>query len=124
MIRLCLALNTTLTIESTTAQWDAVELASANGYARSVITIPGASYDSTIGMSKTSELTAAFTASGAGFTYNRVYGVIGTVSGGVTTYNNYISFLFAESETKALSPGMSQSYPIVFLADDMTSSPL
>ena len=124
IIRLCLAFDSSLTIESTTAQWDAVELASANGYARSIITIPSATYDSTIAMSKSSESTATFTASGVGFTYNRVYGVIGTVSGGVTTYNSYISFLFAESESKALSPGMSQSYPFTFLANNMTSSPL
>lgn len=124
VIRFCLALNTTLTIESTTAQWDAVELASANGYTRSIITIPSASYDSVIAMGKSSEMTVSFTASGVGFTYNRVYGVIGTVSGGVTTYNTFISFLFAESESKALAPGVSQPYPFRILGNNMTSSPL
>jgi phage tail protein X len=124
VVRFCLAFNSALTIESTTAQWDAVELASANGYARAVITIPSATYDSNIGMAKTSELTATFTASGVGFTFNRVYGVIGAVSGGVTTWNTNISYLWVETESIGLSPGVSRPYKVVLLADNKTSSPL
>jgi hypothetical protein len=75
-------------------------------------------------MAKTAELTATFTASGAGFTFNRVYGVIGTVSGGVTTWNTNISYLWAETESIGLSPGVSRPYKVVFLSDNKTSSPL
>lgn len=124
VIRFCLSSNTSLTVDSTTAQWDAVELASSNGYARVVITIPSATYDNTIGMQKSSELTATFTGASSGFSFSRVYGVIGTVSGGVTTWNTNISYLFVESTPISLAAGISQPYKVYLLTDDKTTSPI
>jgi hypothetical protein len=122
--RLCLAFDTALTINSTTAQWDAVELASANGYARQLFTPAAGSYDSAINMFKSPDITLTFTASGAGFSYNRAYLVLGTLSGGVTTWNTYISYLIIEPETVALAPGVSKPYAINLLSNDITVSPL
>ena len=122
--RLCLAFDTALTVNSTTAQWDAVELASSNGYARQLFTPAAGSYDSSIAMFKSPEITTTFTASGVGFSYNRVYLVFGTIAGGVTTWNTSISGLFVESTTVALAPGVSKPYKITLLANDITVSPI
>jgi hypothetical protein len=114
--RLCLAFDSSLTVNSTTAEWDAVELPSTNGYARYSFTPGAGSYDNTIAMFQSPEITATFTASGSGFSYNRVYLVFGT--------STSISGLFIEPSTITLAPGVSQPYKIRLLANDITVSPI
>jgi hypothetical protein len=117
--RLCLANNTTsLGLTSTTAQWDAAEI-SGNGYARVEWTIPSGSYNSTTERFEVAEQAAAFTASpgGSGLSWNTVYLVLGTISGGVTTWFTGVSYLRVESPTVALSPGEPRTYNVVLFTD-------
>lgn len=117
--RLCLANNTTsLGLASTTAQWDAAEI-SGNGYARVEWTIPSGSYNSTTERFEVAAQAAAFTASsgGSGLSWNTVYLVLGTISGGVTTWFTGVSYLLVESPTVALSPGEPRTYNVVLFTD-------
>jgi hypothetical protein len=117
--RLCLANNTgSLGLTSTTAQWDAAEI-SGNGYARVEWTIPSGSYNSTTERFEVAAQAAAFTASsgGTGLSWNTAYLVIGTISGGVTTWNTGVSYILVESPTVALSPGEPRTYNTTIFTD-------
>jgi hypothetical protein len=118
--RLCLA-NTTSGlpgINSTTAQWDAVEL-SGNGYARFEWTIPAGSYNGTTERWEANNQLATFgaTAGGAGLSWNAAYLVIGTTSGGTTTYNTGVSFILNESSAITLAAGSIRGYYVQLFSD-------
>jgi hypothetical protein len=118
--RLCLANTASGSpgINSTTAQWDAVEL-SGNGYSRSEWTIPSGSYNSTTERFEAAAQLCQFTASsgGAGLSWNAVYLVIGTLSGSTTTWNTGVSFTLTESPNAVLSPGEVRSYNVLLYTD-------
>ena len=118
--RLCLANTTSGSpgINSTTAQWDAVEL-SGNGYARYEWTIPTGSYNSTTERFEVAAQLCQFAASsgGAGLSWNAAYLVIGTISGSTVTWNTGVSFTLAESPNAVLSPGEVRSYNVTLYTD-------
>ncbi|MBU6250970.1 MAG: hypothetical protein KGO47_07390 [Cyanobacteria bacterium REEB417] len=117
--RLCLANNAgSLGVNSTTAQCDAAEI-SGNGYARVEWTIPSGAYNSTAERFEAAVQAAVFTASsgGTGLAWNFAYLVLGTVSGGVTTWNTGVSYVLVESPSVALAPGEPRTYNITLFTD-------
>lgn len=109
-VMLCSVGASGYTTESTVANWQSVEI-SGNGYARfTSSTIATGSYDATTGTYKIPDITAAFTASGVGFTYDRV---VIYING-----ETYIHSLITENPSIVLSPGQSQSYVISLRQDD------
>jgi hypothetical protein len=119
-VRVCLAVvgASGYTVESTTANWDSVELASTNGYARVTVgSLAVGAYDATDGRYEVgpsaganSTIDATFTASGGSLTWDRVYVVIGT--------ETKISYLGTESPAVTLSAGQSLTYRIQLAVDD------
>ena len=125
--RLCLAINSAaLTKESTTAQWDAVEITSqaADGYARVVWTLPASAYSAALGMAQGTGYLATFqgTENGLGLTFDTVYLVLGTLSGGVTTWDTHVAgILPVPPSNQAISPGQPISFEVFSLVDDITT---
>lgn len=116
--RLCLANATSgLTLNSTTAAWDAAEITSqaANGYARYTFTLAAGSYDSASQRFQTPVVTATFQAiaSGSGLTYDSVYLVLGS--------DTNIAGLWTEAPNIVLAPGQPRAYNIRFVCDDITT---
>jgi len=116
--RLCLANATTgLTLNSTTAAWDAAEITSqaANGYARYTFTLAAGSYDSATQRFQTPIVTASFQANttGTGLDYDSVYLVLGT--------DTHIAGLWTEAPNIVLAPGQPRAYNIRFVCDDITT---
>jgi hypothetical protein len=116
--RLCLANTASGSpgINSTTAQWDAVEL-SGNGYARFEWTIPTGSYNSTTERWEAASQLATFSATGAGLSWNAAYLVIGTISGSTVTYGTGVSFVLNESSAVTLAAGNTRGYNVVLFSD-------
>jgi hypothetical protein len=105
-----LALNTTgLTAESTTAAWEAIEC-SGGGYAAVTGTIAAGSYNAGAARYQMPAITATFTATGSGITYNTVCVKIGT--------ELYLHSITTESPTVVLAAGQSKSYTITLAQDD------
>lgn len=124
--RACLAINPgTLTRNSTTSQWDAAEITAqaGDGYARHVWTLAAGAYNNATGLYEGAVQTAIFQASanGLGLTFNTLYLVTGTTTGGVTTWDTHVAGVYPFSPTQALSPGEPRSYLIPFLVDDITT---
>lgn len=120
--RACLALNPgSLTVESTTAAWDAAEITSqaSYGYARVVWTIPGGAFSTTDDLFLGQAQNAVFTANSSpqGLQYDSLYVVTGTVSGGVTTWETYVEQLRVFSPSEALPSGLSITYPVELVVD-------
>jgi hypothetical protein len=119
-VRVCLANvgASGFTAQSTTANWDSVELASTNGYARhTVASLAVGAYDATDGRYEVGPIAGAnqtinatFTASGGSLTWDRVYVVIGTELS--------IAYLGTESPGVTLAPGQSITYSIQLAVDD------
>lgn len=97
------------TAESTVANWQSVEL-SGNGYTRYSASIGVGSYDSGTGTYKIPDINASYTASGVGFTYDRV---ILYIDG-----ETYIHSMLTESPAIVLSPGQTQTYTLSLRQDD------
>jgi hypothetical protein len=109
-VMLCSVGATGYTSESTVANWQSVEK-SGNGYARySSGTIPVGAYDATTGTYKLPDIDAAFTATGAGYSYDRV---VLYISG-----ETYIHSLIAEDPNITLSAGQTQTYRLSLRQDD------
>lgn len=117
-----LALNTTgstaLTVNSTTAEWDAIEL-SGNGYARFEWTLPVGSFNTTTNRYEAPTQLCQFQASsgGTGLTWNTAYLVIGTISGSTTTWNTGVSFIRVENPNIVLYPGEPRGYLVTLFTD-------
>ena len=110
---------------STKAQWDSVKI-SGNGYADFTAVLAVGDYDTTdlryeVGATVGSNtyIDAEFTATGAGYVYDRVYVVIGT-SNGVGGWNEetYVHSVISESPSVNLVPGQTQTYRIQVILDD------
>jgi hypothetical protein len=108
-VMLCSVGATGYTSESTVANWQSVEK-SGNGYVRYSTTVGTGAYDATDARYEMPDINAAFTATGAGYTYDRV---IIYIDG-----ETYIHSLIAEDPNIALAPGQTQTYRISLVTDD------
>jgi len=108
-VMLCSVGATGYTSESTVANWQSVEK-SGNGYARFSQAIGTGAYDATTGTYKMPDIDAAFTATGAGYSYDRV---VLYISG-----ETYIHSLIAEDPNITLSVGQTQTYRLSLRHDD------
>lgn len=98
-----------LTAESTVTAWQGVEQA-GNGYVRYSTTVGTGAYDAVAGKYVLPDIDAAFTATGAGYTYDRV---VLYIQGSTYPYA-----VIAESPNIALSAGQTQTYRLSLNADD------
>ena len=121
--RLCLAVNSAgLTVNSTTAQWDAAEITSqaANGYARVEWTMPAAAYSNALGMAQGNGYLATFqaTPSGLGMNFTHAY----LVYGNGTTWDTNIANLWPlEPGDQVLSQGQPISFEVISLVDNIAT---
>jgi hypothetical protein len=99
-----------LTANSTYAAWQAVEVASANGYAPTTGTLGTGAWDAGDARYELPAVTATFTSSGSGYSYNTVCVRIGT--------EIYLHSIVAESPSITLAAGQSKSYVITLVQDD------
>lgn len=99
-----------LTANSTYAAWQAVEVGSANGYAPVSGTLGTGSWDSTDARYELPAVTATFTSTGSGYSYNTICLRIGT--------ETYLHSIVAESPSITLAAGQSKSYVITLVQDD------
>lgn len=100
----------TLDANSTYAAWQAVEVASSNGYAPVTGTIGTGAWDSGDARYELPAITAAFTSSGGGFSYDTICVRIGT--------ETYLHSAIVESPAITLAAGQSKTYVITLVQDD------
>ena len=108
-VMLCSVGATGYTAQSTVANWQSVE-ASGNGYVRYSAVIGTGSYSGTNGRYELPNVDAAFTASGVGYTYDRVVLYID----GAT----YPHSILTESPNIVMAPGQTQTYRLSLNTDD------
>ena len=108
-VMLCQVGVTGYTAESTVANWQSVEV-SGNGYVRYSELIGTGSYNGTVGAYVLPIIDAAFTATGAGYTYDRVVLYID----GAT----YPHSIIAEDPNIVLLAGQNQTYRLDLQQDD------
>jgi len=108
-VMLCNVSSTGYTAESTVANWQSVEL-SGNGYTRFSQLITAGSYDVIDARYEIPAIDAVFTATGAGYSYDRiVIYVDGTT---------YVHSVISEEPNITLAPGQTQTYRIQLCTDD------
>lgn len=108
-VMLCNVGTTGYTPESTVANWQSAEV-SGNGYTRFSAVVATGSYSGTAGAYVLPDINAAFTASGVGYSYDRV---VAYIDG--ETYPHSVT---TESPNVVLSPGQTQTYRYALLTDD------
>jgi len=108
-VMLCSVGTSGFTVESTVAQWQTIEQ-SGNGYVRFSATIEAGAYDTTDARYEIPSIDAGFTATGAGYTYDRIAIY---VDGAANLHS-----LIVEDPNIALAPGQTQTYRIQLVADD------
>ena len=108
-VMLCSVGATGYTAESTVANWQSVEK-SGNGYARYSQVIAAGSYDATDGRYEIPNIDAAFTATGAGYSYDRI---IIYIDG-----ETYIHSMIVEDPNITLAAGQTQTYRIQLSTND------
>lgn len=99
-----------LTANSTYTAWQAVEVASANGYAPATGTLGTGTWNSGDARYELPAITATFTSSGSGYSYNTICVRLGTEA--------YLHSLIGESPSITLAAGQSKSYVITLVQDD------
>ena len=99
-----------LTVNSTYAEWQAVEVASSNGYAPVTGTIGTGAWDSGDARYELPSITATFTSTDSGFSYDTICVRIGT--------ETYLHSIIAESPSITLAAGQAKSYVITLVQDD------
>jgi hypothetical protein len=109
-VMLCQVGLTGYTAESTVANWQSVELASANGYVRYSEVIGTGSYSGTDGRYNLPTIDAEFVVTDLGYTYDRVVLYIE----GAT----YPHSVIAEDPNIVLLAGQTQTYRLRLTADD------
>jgi hypothetical protein len=97
------------TAESTVTNWQSVEK-SGNGYARFSQVIATGAYDATDARYEIPAIDAAFTATGAGYSYDRIIIYID----GAT----YIHSMIVEDPNITLAAGQTQTYRVNLSTDD------
>jgi hypothetical protein len=106
----------TLTGASLRTAWEALEVARANGYAPFSFVIPAGAYDNgddryEVGGTAGAFVPVTFSATGAGYTYNRVCWVVGTSNGlGGWNEENYVSYITEENPFRQLLAGQAKTY--------------
>lgn len=108
-VMLCSVGSTGYTAESTVANWQSAEK-SGNGYSRFSQVIATGAYDATTGTYKMPDIDAAFTATGAGYSYDRI---VLYIDG-----ETYIHSLIAEDPNITLAAGQTQTYRLSLRQDD------
>jgi len=108
-VMLCSVGASGFTAESTVANWQSVEQ-SGNGYVRFSQVITVGAYDATDARYEMPAIDAGFTATGAGYTYDRIVVYID----GAT----YIHSLITENPNIALAAGQTQTYRVTLICDD------
>lgn len=108
-VMLCNVGATGYTAESTVANWQSVEV-SGNGYVRGSSSLTTGSYDSTDARYELPSVDVTFTATGAGYSYDRV---VLYIDG-----ETYLHSLIAESPNITLSAGQAQTYRLQLATDD------
>jgi hypothetical protein len=108
-VMLCTVGASGYTAQSTVANWQSVEK-SGNGYARFTSAIGTGSYDATEGAYVMPNIDAAFTATGAGYTFDTVVVYID----GAT----YPHSVITEDPALSMSPAQTQTYRISLRQDD------
>lgn len=106
------------TVESTRVTWDSLKT-SGGGYSDFTAVVATGAFDEADSRYEMGEETGAntyidatFTATGVGFSFDRVYVVLGTISGGSVTEETYLHSLISESEAINLNSGASVTYRI------------
>jgi hypothetical protein len=107
-VMLCNVGATGYTSSSTVANWQSVELASANGYVRASTTIGTGSY--TNNRYELPTYDAEFTATGSGFTYDTIVAYINGATYPIT--------VITEDPNIVLLAGQTQTYRISLNTDD------
>jgi hypothetical protein len=108
-VMLCSAGVSGFTVESTVANWQTVEQ-SGNGYTRYSEVVGTGSYNISTSRYEVPSIDAAFSATGAGYSYDRIIIYID----GTT----YLHSLIVESPNITLSAGQTQTYRINLVCDD------
>lgn len=108
-VMLCTVGATGYTAESTVANWQSVEK-SGNGYVRFSQAIATGAYDATDARYEIPAIDAAFTATGAGYSYDRI---IIYIDG-----ETYIHSMIVEDPNITLAAGQTQTYRITLATDD------
>ena len=108
-VALCNVGSTGYTAETTVTNWLTAEL-SGNGYTRYSLVLSAGSYDSGDARYEIPYFDATFTASGSGFSYDRI---VVYVNG--ATYPHSV---ITENPNIALAPGQSKTYRIQLVVDD------
>lgn len=109
-VMLCSVGVTGYTAESSVANWQSVEKAGGTGYVRYSTTVGAGGYDGTDGRFELPSINAAFAASGAGYSYDRV--VI------YFTGETSVHSVLTESPAITLSSGQTKTYQIQLFTDD------
>lgn len=99
-----------LTANSTYAAWQAVEVASASSYAPVTGTVGTGAWSSGNSRYELPSITATFTSSGSGYSYDTICVRIGT--------ETYLHSLITESPSITLAAGQSKTYVITLVQDD------
>jgi hypothetical protein len=108
-VMLCSVGASGFTAESTVANWQTVEQ-SGSGYVRYSEVIGTGSYDAVDARYEIPAIDAVFTATGAGYTYDRI---VVYIDG-----STYIHSLITEDPNIALAAGQTQTYRIQLTTDD------
>lgn len=109
-VMLCLLGAEAYTAEDLVTDWETIEI-SGNGYTRwTSPTISAGSYSNTTYQYRLPQISAQFTASGAGYSYNTV---VIYVSG-----CDYPYAIVTEDPNIALASGQTQTYQITLITDD------
>jgi hypothetical protein len=108
-VMLCSVGATGYTAESTVANWQSVEQ-SGNGYVRFSQVIATGAYSETNARYELPAIDAAFTATGAGYTYDRIICYIDN--------ETYVHSVIVENPNIALAAGQTQTYRITLTTDD------
>lgn len=108
-VMLCNVGTSGYTAESTVANWQSVEV-SGNGYTRFSEVIATGAYDATDARYEIAAIDAAFTATGAGYSYDRI---IAYIDG-----ETYIHSMIVEDPNITLAAGQTQTYRITLATND------
>jgi hypothetical protein len=108
-VALCNVGSTGYTAESTVTNWLTTEI-SGNGYSRFSLVLSTGAYDSVDARYEVPFFDAVFTASGSGFTYDRIVVYVD----GATHPHSVIT----ENPNIAMVPGQSKTYRILLSVDD------
>lgn len=108
-VMLCLLGANTFTTESTVANWQSCEV-SGNGYVRYSTTIGTGAYDTVTGSYKLPDIDAAYTATGAGYSFDRI---VLYIDG-----ETYVHSVLEENPNITLSAGQVQTYRLSLRQND------